>query len=292
MRSRLYPLAILLAGSALAAEGQSDITLHDTARNRNIPVKVFVPGGRGGHLPVIVFSPGFGANREIYRYLGTGWSAAGYVVILATHKDSDTRAIGDFKAPTEPDKSFDLQVERTGDVSFIINSLDQVERAIPALNGRIDRSHIGVAGHSMGGGTALLIGGATAVRSGESRRGFRDQRVSAVVAMSPQGPGEEGFDDQSWNDIRIPIMTMSGTKDGGAGKQGPEWRLEPFQHMPPGDKYHVLAEGAFHISFAGGPRFRSCIVSVTTAFWDTYLKGDASAKSRIASAGPCMVRSK
>jgi hypothetical protein len=89
-------------------------------------------------------------------------------------------------------------------------------------------------------------------------------------------------------------MTMSGTRDSGVGKEKPEWREEPFKHMPPGNKYHVLVSGAMHLTFAVAelPRFRSCILSETTAFWDAYLKDMAPEKAKIVTTGACMVSSK
>jgi predicted dienelactone hydrolase len=295
MRSRPCVFAILMSGAALVVNAQDSITLHDSARNRDIPIKVYAPSGGARSLPLIVFSHGFGGNRDDYAYLGKGWSEAGYVVILPTHADSDRAALNlkSLKKVKDPQWTFDQQVERTADVAYVISSINQIEREIPSLSGRIDLSHIGASGHSEGAGTALLLGGATAGPTGGARRVFRDQRVSAVIAMSPQGPGEEGFNDQSWNDIRIPTMTMSGTKDSGVGNESPPWRVEPYQHMPPGDKYHALLNGARHLSFAlAGPRFRSCILSVTTAFWDSYLKDVNAAKARIQTTGACMVSRK
>jgi len=289
MRLRGCLAAILTACAAVNA--QDSITLHDAARNRDIPIKVYYPSGGTGALPLIVFSHGFGANDSYYKYLGQAWSQAGYIVILPTHADSDSAAIGfkSLKNLKDPKWGFDQQVERTGDVAFVISSIGQIEREIPHLNGRVDASHIGVSGHSEGAGTALLVGGATATPPGGSARSFRDRRVSAVLAMSPQGPGEEGFTEQSWNDMRIPAMTMSGTKDFGIGRQSPSWRVEPFDHMPAGDKFHVLVNGANHVTFAVGGRFRSCILSETTAFWDTYLKDLKPAQARIATTGACTV---
>jgi len=288
-------LGILLGGSALAASGQDSIVLHDPARNRDIPIKVYYPSTGTSPLPLIIFSHGFGANKDNYTYLGKAWSDAGYIVILPTHQDSDRAAISlkSIRNLKDAKWTFDQQVERTGDIAYVISSINEIQRQVPHLNNRINAAHIGVSGHSEGAGTALLVGGATAAPPGTAPRSFRNERVSAVLAMSPQGPGEEGFEDHSWDAIRIPAMTMSGTNDSGIGRQSPEWRVEPFNHMPAGDKYQVLLNGGVHLTFAvGGPRFRSCILSLTTAFWDTYLKDLKQAKARIESMGNCTVSAK
>jgi len=141
----------------------------------------------------------------------------------------------------------------------------------------------------MGGGTTLLIAGATAAAPGAQPRGFRDSHVRAALAMSPPGPGRAAFLEHSWDNIKIPVMTMSGTRDRGIGGEAPEWRTQPYKHMPPGDKYQVIVNGANHLAFAMGRRFHDCILSESTAFWDHYLKGQA---KTIQSQGACELSSK
>ena len=84
-------------------------------------------------------------------------------------------------------------------------------------------------------------------------------------------------------------MTMSGTRDRGIGGEPPEWRTQPYKHMPPGDKYQVTVNGANHLAFAMGRRFHDCIMKESTAFWQKYLKGQPES---IRSSGACEVTSK
>jgi hypothetical protein len=107
--------------------------------------------------------------------------------------------------------------------------------------------------------------------------------------MSPPGPGQAAFADHSWDQIGVPVMTISGTRDRGVGGEPPEWRTQPFKHMPPGDKYQVTVNGANHLAFAMGKRFHDCILQESTAFWDGYLKGKSKS---IQSTGVCEVTSK
>jgi predicted dienelactone hydrolase len=125
----------------------------------------------------------------------------------------------------------------------------------------------------MGAGTSLLIAGATAAPSNSPQKSCRDDHVRAAIAISPPGTGRSSFSDASWDHIAIPVMTMSGTRDRGASGEPPEWRLQPFQHMPVGNKYQVIVKGAEHTSFNTGQRYSPCILRETIAFWDAYLKG-------------------
>ncbi len=280
------PEPVIPPSSALTAE----ITLHDSGRNRDVPIKIYYPNHISGSLPVIVFSHGYGATREGYEYLGQGWADAGYLVILPTHIGSDAAAAQQtgLSGVNDAQTAFGLQKQRAGDVHFIISSLKNIEHQVHDLHGHINRKQIGVGGHSMGAGTALLIAGASSAPSGKPQY-FRDDHVHAAIAISPRGPGDGGFEEHSWDRITIPTMTMSGTKDRGIGGEPPEWRTQPFQHMPAGNKYQVIVDGAEHISFRTGGRFRSCILQETTSFWDTYLKRSA---KKIESSGMCAVSSK
>ncbi|MBV8208058.1 MAG: hypothetical protein JO041_14830 [Acidobacteria bacterium] len=282
--------AAVLSVPAIAAD-RADAVLHDPSRNRDIPIRVYWPHSGAGPFPLLVFSHGFGGSREGYEYLGNGWSAAGFVVIFPTHLGSDHDAFlqGGGQAARDPASAFHLQTERVADIRFVLSSIEAIEQQVPAVRGRIDRNHIGVGGHSMGAGTALLVGGARAGVPGGAIQSFRDERVEAVVAMSPQGSGEEGFSDGSWEKVEIPVMTMSGTEDGGVNGEPPAWRLQPFQRMPAGQKYQVTVAGARHLSFAVGELFHPCILRETIAFWDAYLR---SGKGGIESFGACKVTRK
>jgi len=100
---------------------------------------------------------------------------------------------------------------------------------------------------------------------------------------------------------------MTGSNDTGAMGQGANWRKDPFIYSPPGDKYLVFIDGAFHMSFTGAlaqpetiQGARRLLVSrmaqgtdqkaifdyvkmASVAFWDAYLKDDAKAKAYLRS---------
>jgi predicted dienelactone hydrolase len=279
-----------IAAGSVAVQTADAVTLHDAARHRDIPIKLYYPSA-GGPFPLIVVSPGFGGTKEDYGYLGTGWAQQGYIVAVVTHAGTDRTAF--FQAggsiARDPAKSFAQQALRTGDISFVVSSLAQLSDDVPALAGKIDASRIGVAGHSMGAGTALLLAGATAAPPGEHQQSFRDSRFRAALAMSPQGPGEEGFANGSWTHIDIPAMTMSGTLDFGVDGQNPQWRRQAFAQMRGPDKYQVTVNGARHLAFALGGEFADCILAESSAFWNRYLKGN---QVSIGSDGPCAVTKK
>ncbi|MGA2001205.1 MAG: alpha/beta fold hydrolase [Terriglobales bacterium] len=267
------------------------LVLHDAARNKDVPLKIYYPEG-AGPFPVIVFSHGLYGSKDAYWALAQYWASYGYVCIHPSHADSrqDSGYRGTLRqAIADPN----LWRSRPKDISFIIDSLPQIERLAPTLKGKLDRSRIGVGGHSYGAYTAVAIGGATVqMPGGKSPVSFADKRVRAIVVLSPQGEGEMGLTSHSWENIRVPMLAMYGSRDFGTQRRTPTWRSQPFNGAPPGDKYDVELEGATHFTFVGPMRKRGlqtplfqCAMVETLAFWDTYLKDDEAAREYLAYEG-------
>lgn len=141
--------------------------------------------------------------------------------------------------------------DRVRDVKLVIDSLGDLETRFPELKGKMDHNKIGVGGHSYGALTTMLIAGAHTFTTPPVTGA--DPRVKAGLAMSPQGVFDKlGLTAESWRDVKIPMMYMTGSLDRGSVEgQDAEWRRTAFTNSPAGDKYFVLIEGARHSSFAG-----------------------------------------
>ncbi len=63
---------------------------HDSERNRDIPIKIYLPTTGTAPFPVVIFSHGLGGSREAATYLGSYWSQHGYLCIFVQHAGSDT----------------------------------------------------------------------------------------------------------------------------------------------------------------------------------------------------------
>jgi len=231
------------------------LVLHDLPRKKDLSLKIYYPEA-AGPFPIIVFSHGLYASKESYWALGQYWASYGYVCIHPSHADlaQDSGYHGRLReALADPE----LWRSRPKDVSFILDSLPQIEKLAPALKGKLDRARIGVGGHSYGAYTAVAIGGAT-VQMPESKApvSFADKRVRAIVVLSPQGAGEMGLTSHSWDNIRVPMLTMYGSRDFATQRRTSIWRSQPFNGAPDGDKYDVELEGATHFTFVGPIRHR------------------------------------
>lgn len=120
------------------------------------------------------------------------------MTIQPTH--SDSRALG--VRPGDP-RAFQDWQSRPADISFVLDSLAAIRKQAPALEGKLDRTWIGVGGHSFGANTAMLVGGAKAITPGWVKS-FADSRVKAVVVLSGQGPGEM-LTESSWETFVRPM---------------------------------------------------------------------------------------
>lgn len=272
-----------------------DVVLHDSTRNKDLHVRVFYPKDPGPY-PVIVFSHDAGDSSNCCDALTRHWATYGYVTLQPSHDDAK-REPGKrsddsenwMKATRDAMENPTLWEYRPRDVSFVLDSLPMLQTRVPALAGRMDAGQIGVGGHSMGAFTADAIAGALVDLPGHPAVNFFDPRVKAVLLLSPQGPGEFGLTSHSWDHIKLPLLSMTGSLDAGVDKQGPEWREIPFERSTPGDKYQLFVQGANHLSFVSGKTLSSARVahggaflgytnSASLAFWDAYLKADPKAK--------------
>ena len=289
-----------LAPGPHAVTEVSDLVLHDAKRNKDVHVRVFYPA-EPGKYPLIVFSHGAGGSQSCCESLTQHWASYGYVTIQPTHEDSAVlrhnggeEDIHFLQAVRDALKKPALWESRPADISFVIDSLATLENRIANLHGKIDSERIGVAGHSMGSYAAEAIAGARIDLPGRPGVTFADPRVKAVLCLSPQGPGQFGLTDHSFDRISLPYLGVTGSLDSLGPVASPAWHKVPFDRSVPGDKFHVFIDGANHMSFIAAravslrnPSQGEAILDYTNsaalAFWDAYLKGDASAKGYLGS---------
>ena len=186
-----------------------DITLTDTSRNRDVVLSIDYPT-RGGPHPLIVFSPASGLGNRSYVGLSSYWAANDYVVFRLSHTN-----------------------DRPRDVAFVLDSIDTLVQRYPELEGRIDKTRIGIAGHVDGAETALRFAG--------------DPRVKGVVALAPA-------DTTSSADVRIPalfIVPAPTVTAAEAAAAVPVTKPAAFTSAPAGDKWLITIENARFSAFTG-----------------------------------------
>ena len=142
--------------------------------------------------------------------------------------------------------------------------------------------------HSFGARTTLAVAGERQPWPAEER-GLADPRIAAAIAFSPAAPGAAAGWPARFGGIRLPLLSITGTRDGDVLGTGTtrENRREPFRNMPPPDKYLLVLDGADHMAFNGGAghaatRTANVVRAVTLAFWDATLRQDPTARAWLA----------
>ena len=165
---------------------------------------------------------GFGADRTAFTPIAQHWAEHGYVVVHPSHIDGFGKSKG--KGAGLPTgglpalmENASLKIEnRVGDLTFILDSLDQLAAKLPALTDRIDRTRIGIGGHSLRAYTTMLIGGATADIGEVRARSFKDARVRCILPISGQGTGQQGLTESNWtaqSKTQMANVRLTGAQD-------------------------------------------------------------------------------
>lgn len=272
--------------------------VHDEARRRVIPIKVYVPREKRSRIPAVLFSHGLGGSREASSYLGQYWASAGYVAVFMQHPGSDENIWKDAPLNKRLDalkQAVNTQalLQRIRDVSFIIDRLEQwnQEKGHP-LSGRLNIQKIGMSGHSFGAVTTQAVMGQKFV----GNLHFNKNRLKAFLLFSPSA-GQGMRPEESFGHIQSPVMCMTGTEDHSPirGVVTAESRRKVFSALPAGDKFQVVFQGGHHYTFSErdmadketiDPRFHPAIQHLSTAFWDAYLKDDDKQRAYLQSNGP------
>jgi predicted dienelactone hydrolase len=289
----------------LAVESNSaptfiDLTAHDTARHRDIPIRVYLPTNTTPE-PVVLFSHGLGGSREGSAFLGHHWASRGYVVIYVQHPGSDDSVWKNAEPEVRMDAlrkaaSVDNFLLRVKDIPAVLDQLAlwNSDSGSP-LARRLDLKHVGMSGHSFGAVTTQAVSGESFPLAG---RKFTDSRIAAAIAFSPSSPeGGPARLATAFTKVSIPWMLMTGTKDTSPiGNQDAASRLAVYDHLSGIPKYELVLNNAEHSVFTDralpgdeaprNPNHHRVILALSTAFWDAYLRNDSAALAWLNSQQP------
>ncbi|MDG3439542.1 alpha/beta hydrolase family protein [Nitrospirillum amazonense] len=111
------------------------------------PAAINAVPAAGAH-PIVLLSPGFGGSAEDLFWLGGGLAARGFVVVGVSHPGNNALD----RTPVGGTAWW----ERPRDLIAAVRAM----ATDPAVGPHLDLGHVGAAGFSMGGMTALALGGA------------------------------------------------------------------------------------------------------------------------------------
>ncbi|RDW87352.1 platelet-activating factor acetylhydrolase plasma [Coleophoma crateriformis] len=212
----------------------------------------------GNNLPIILLSHGQGRSNHLsslngYSPLTNFWAAHGFVVVQPTHLSSKSLNL------KEPPGQALFWRSRAEDMKHIIDQLDHIESSLPNIKGRLDKTRIAVAGHSMGGHTASLLIGQTLVDPEEGTVvTMTEPRIKAGVLLTPPGNGGADlsafafehytfFRQPNFAEMKTPALVVVGENDNlqHLTVRGAHWHADPYS-LSPGPKSLLTLFGATH----------------------------------------------
>lgn len=201
----------------------------------------------GENLPIVLLSHGDGPSlylpsKDGYGPLVSFLAAQGFVVIQPTHANSKVNGLS-HDLPGAPL----FWRMRVYEMKHIIDQLDEIEKAVPLLEGRLDHTRIGAVGHSMGGQTVGMLLGArlTDPKDAEATDvNLIEPRIKAGVLLAPPGRGgdnlsefaKENFSELNpdYSHLKTPNLVVVGDEDVNPfiTVRGAEWYRAAFEDGP------------------------------------------------------------
>jgi predicted dienelactone hydrolase len=287
-------LLSLLIGAVFSAVAAADTVWYDAARNRAIPVRIYIPPN-AVKAPVIVFSHGIGGSIECCSYLAKAWAPHGFICVFIQHPGSDEniwkgkiRILNEFKESFKHNQNSRTRAE---DLRFAIDCLEQIAADDKTFADRIDLTRIGVGGYDLGALASMLAAGQVPPDGGVS---LHDKRIKAVLAMSPPVRWTNMSFKEIYKPVSAPTLFITGTEDDGIiGPTKAVHRRIPFDAMT-GERYLITLQGGDHRIYGGriftltarnDEKFQAAIVRSSTVFWYASLKGDAASAQMMQSSG-------
>jgi dienelactone hydrolase len=232
-----------------------------------------------GRHPVVVFTHGYTGTFTDYTFLSEDLAARGYVVASVDHTYEATAVefpdgriakslLGSHLAQNArmDDEALSFAVlVRLGDLKFVVRELDRLNAASTGpFADKLDTSRVALAGHSVGGLTAIL--------------GIEQEpRFKAAVILDGVVP------DRFIRPTKTPVLVLSAGADVWGNDNcrlwnhlaGPRYsvNLNGAEHLTPSDAVW-LASPAIHTGDVGLHESLAAVRAYTAAFLDANLRGE------------------
>lgn len=273
---------------------QKDALTDRTREGRTVPYKIYHPSDLSQKYPAVIWSHGFGGNRDGAAFLSRYLAENGYIVIHPTHIGTDS-SLWEGK-PGHPwdilqkvKISRAVTLDRFRDVPFLLDNIAENSQKNPVFKA-IDLGRIGMAGHSFGAMTTQVMAGMKVPDESGTLIQMQEPRFKAGVTYSPTliDHLSDAPADTLYGSIAIPLFHQTGTEDSSPiGGYDYKKRLEIFRHAKEAPQYLLVKEGGDHMVYNGTrgklqdnpnrTRHEEIVKIASRAYWDSYLREDAGA---------------
>lgn len=216
-----------------------------------------------GPQPVVIFSHGLGGCPTQSRFMTEGLAERGYWVFAPFHRDAGCGKKGPVARSPIP---FDEPSRwNSGTFAGRVDDIDAVVAALSAApwSERVDLTRLAIAGHSLGGYTAMGFAGGWPSSS-------KTPAVRAVLAMAPYA--DPFLVHGTLSDFDVPVMYQGGTLDVGISRS--LQKRGGVYDRTGGPKYLVEFTGARHSSWGNKVnRAHDAMLAYAGAFLDLYVRG-------------------
>ncbi|KAJ7828089.1 Alpha/Beta hydrolase protein [Mycena leptocephala] len=254
--ARIGKAADIPIGPSTPVLSFSPVVLPAPGRPVDLELRVTVPS-TGEALPIILLSHGHGRSNSLsslegYAPLYEFWAAHGFAVLQPTHLSS---AFLGLQAPEGQELFWQARAE---DMVRILDNLDAVEAAVPGLKGRLDRTRVAVAGHSLGAWTASMLLGASNTDPRDGSTWYKpESRIKAGVVLAGVGNGGADisasgkklipFYGVDFSKMTTPALVIYGDEDAGPHltTRDADWHADPYT-LAGGQKDLFIMKGAKH----------------------------------------------
>lgn len=264
---------------------------------RVVPYKIYYPVDHDlDSLPIIIWSHGFGGNRDGAAFTSRYIAAQGYVVVHLTHHGTDSSLWEgkdghpwDILRKTKVSRATTLN--RMYDVPFALDSLHDWADENPETGNLLDWENIGMSGHSFGAMTTQVMAGMHFPDKDGALTSLKEPRFKAGILYSPVPIAHisDAAPADLYGPIDLPLLHHTGTDDDSPIENfGYEHRLVVMEKSNAAEKHLVVLQDGDHMVYNGtrgkleknpNRETHEQIINVSSlAFWDWYLKGNESAR--------------
>ena len=272
---------------------------NDDGSTRIVEFKLYHPveDSLTDSMPTIIWSHGFGGNKDGAAFLSRYIASYGYNILHITHHGTDS-SLWEGK-PGHPwnhlrkaKVSRPTSLNRFYDVPFAIDEITKWAVENPDVGELMDLGNLGMSGHSFGALTTQIMAGqltpahdGTLISIHESR--FNAGILYSVVPVKHLMSEPETI--KAYNAITMPLFHMTGTDAGSPIEDfGYEERLAVYNNTTDAPKHLLVKQDGDHMVYNGTrgklgdnplrERHENIIKVTALAYWDMMLKECENAK--------------